>query len=414
MTPHDVRDYDFQNPPLVVDGARRRLRQGRPRRRVARTARRAWTATVGVHRNDSGPLPRRAVSVCPGLLGGVETPAAAAGRPCLRARRRSLLPRELRRCRRGELHRRSIPRAGRGAPRRPRSADGPAPVETPPAVARLRLRDGRPRRRLHLDARRHAVRVRARRPARCCGAPGHRRGSTPARPSPTAACSSPRAFRPVRGPGRSSSHTRYAVEARLASRCIRRTPRARHRRRPMPVCSRPFPADGQVLPTAPTAAVLHFDNGVVVGPGNAAVDSGGHSVLDGVARARGHVLTIPLDRLERGSYTIRWSVVSDDGHNESGIVAFAVGAARPHATLHGARQRPAGRRRRRPLADARRDPGRGRREPLRGRGPTHPPCRAPRHRRVRDGRRAAQRSNGRACRPARVSGTRCSRSWSQA
>jgi alcohol dehydrogenase (cytochrome c) len=36
---------------------------------------------VGVHRNDSGPLPARKVPVCPGLLGGVETPAAvSAGR----------------------------------------------------------------------------------------------------------------------------------------------------------------------------------------------------------------------------------------------------------------------------------------------------------------------------------------------
>ncbi|HLK45286.1 MAG TPA: copper resistance protein CopC [Acidimicrobiales bacterium] len=93
------------------------------------------------------------------------------------------------------------------------------------------------------------------------------------------------------------------------------------------------PANGQVVHTAPTAAVMQFDDGVVVGPGNAAVDAGGHSVLDGVARARGHVLTIPLGRLEQGSYTVRWSVVSDDGHNESGIVAFAVGTGQPHATL---------------------------------------------------------------------------------
>jgi alcohol dehydrogenase (cytochrome c) len=43
------------------------------------THRRLWQTTVGVHRNDSGPLPRQAVSVCPGLLGGVETPIASDG-----------------------------------------------------------------------------------------------------------------------------------------------------------------------------------------------------------------------------------------------------------------------------------------------------------------------------------------------
>jgi outer membrane protein assembly factor BamB len=33
---------------------------------------------VGIHSNDLGPLPRRRVPVCPGLLGGVETPMAYA------------------------------------------------------------------------------------------------------------------------------------------------------------------------------------------------------------------------------------------------------------------------------------------------------------------------------------------------
>jgi hypothetical protein len=42
------------------------------------TRRRRWTGVVGLHRNDVGPLPRRRVTVCPGLLGGVETPMAYA------------------------------------------------------------------------------------------------------------------------------------------------------------------------------------------------------------------------------------------------------------------------------------------------------------------------------------------------
>jgi outer membrane protein assembly factor BamB len=40
------------------------------------THRRRWTAVLGLHRNDVGPLPPRKVTVCPGLLGGVETPMA--------------------------------------------------------------------------------------------------------------------------------------------------------------------------------------------------------------------------------------------------------------------------------------------------------------------------------------------------
>ena len=79
VTPHDVRDQDFQATPILagdlVIGA------GKGGRVIAwdREAReRRWTARVGLHLNDVGPLPRRRVTVCPGLLGGVETPMATA------------------------------------------------------------------------------------------------------------------------------------------------------------------------------------------------------------------------------------------------------------------------------------------------------------------------------------------------
>ena len=39
---------------------------------------RLWSRKVGLHVNDAGPLPRRRVTVCPGLFGGVETPMATA------------------------------------------------------------------------------------------------------------------------------------------------------------------------------------------------------------------------------------------------------------------------------------------------------------------------------------------------
>jgi alcohol dehydrogenase (cytochrome c) len=77
VTPHDVRDYDFQDPPVqagsLVVGA------GKAGRVIAwdrASHRRIWSTAVGLHRNDTGPLPPKATSVCPGLLGGVETPLA--------------------------------------------------------------------------------------------------------------------------------------------------------------------------------------------------------------------------------------------------------------------------------------------------------------------------------------------------
>jgi alcohol dehydrogenase (cytochrome c) len=77
VTPHDVRDHDFQNSPIVSGDLV--VGSGKGGRMIAwdrSTHARRWTAVVGLHRNDVGPLPMRKVPVCPGLLGGVETPAA--------------------------------------------------------------------------------------------------------------------------------------------------------------------------------------------------------------------------------------------------------------------------------------------------------------------------------------------------
>ena len=79
VTPHDVRDYDFQATPILAGD--RVVGAGKAGRVIAwqrKSKRRIWTASVGLHRDDVGPLPRRTVSVCPGLLGGVETPMAFA------------------------------------------------------------------------------------------------------------------------------------------------------------------------------------------------------------------------------------------------------------------------------------------------------------------------------------------------
>ena len=79
VVPHDVRDYDFAVTPLLFGG----LIVGAGKGGVVvawdrASHRRVWsTRCVGIHRNDIGPLSRRRVTVCPGLLGGVLTPMAA-------------------------------------------------------------------------------------------------------------------------------------------------------------------------------------------------------------------------------------------------------------------------------------------------------------------------------------------------
>ena len=176
------------------DGRRRRPRlrrgQGRAGDRVGpRDARRRrWTAVVGLHRNDVGPLPRRRVTVCPGLLGGVETPMAYAD---------------------GRLFVPVVDLCGLGQRDHPAGADDRRPVARARAdSSRSTRRPGRvlwerrlpspafgcatvvERRRLHVDVRRVRLRVRRRRrDARLARAdagghervPGRRRRSRPLR-----------------------------------------------------------------------------------------------------------------------------------------------------------------------------------------------------------------------------------------
>jgi copper transport protein len=94
---------------------------------------------------------------------------------------------------------------------------------------------------------------------------------------------------------------------------------------------RSLPANGAVLARPPAVVRIVFDDSVQVGPGIEAIRNGGRSVLAG----RPHVadeqtLVVPLRRgLADGAYSVRWSIVSDDGHFESGVLAFAIGLGRP-------------------------------------------------------------------------------------
>jgi copper transport protein len=94
---------------------------------------------------------------------------------------------------------------------------------------------------------------------------------------------------------------------------------------------RTAPADGAVVARAPAELRVVFDDVVHAGGGIAAIRNGGGSVLGGPARVEGgRTLVVPLRHgLRDGAYSVRWSVVSDDGHRESGVVAFARGVGQP-------------------------------------------------------------------------------------
>lgn len=100
------------------------------------------------------------------------------------------------------------------------------------------------------------------------------------------------------------------------------------------------PRDGAVLARSPRAVRMTFDDSVRKGSGIAAVSNTTNlSVLGKPASVHGRVLTISLRaHLANGDYTVRWSIVSDDGHPERGVIAFAVGpgSPAPHAVLSAA------------------------------------------------------------------------------
>jgi copper transport protein len=93
---------------------------------------------------------------------------------------------------------------------------------------------------------------------------------------------------------------------------------------------RSVPANEAVISKAPASVRLVFDDTVRASGGMKAIRNGGGSVLAGRPRiVRGRTLVVPLrSGLSDGDYTVLWRVLSDDGHDISGTIAFGVGVGR--------------------------------------------------------------------------------------
>ena len=92
------------------------------------------------------------------------------------------------------------------------------------------------------------------------------------------------------------------------------------------------PAAGSVVATAPAQVVLHFDQEVRDVSSTVTNDQGDAVAASPAHTAAGDVraLVIPLrPNLPDGDYTIRWRIVSTDGHIISGVFAIGIGAGRP-------------------------------------------------------------------------------------
>jgi copper transport protein len=88
----------------------------------------------------------------------------------------------------------------------------------------------------------------------------------------------------------------------------------------------------QRLESAPQAVVLHFDQSVQAEPNAIEVKNQFGKTLSATTVAHGQTVRVPLKQLPRGPYTVRWHVLSEDGHVVSGVFTFGVRANAPPPT----------------------------------------------------------------------------------
>ena len=103
--------------------------------------------------------------------------------------------------------------------------------------------------------------------------------------------------------------------------------------------SRTLPGAREELPRGPKAIQLRFDQPVkVLSQAVRVVDGRGRTVSSTAASYdEGRVVLAPLPRLAKGAYTVRWQVLSLDGHVVSGVYTFGVRVPAPEPTAaHGA------------------------------------------------------------------------------
>src|SRR4029453_14324573 len=95
------------------------------------------------------------------------------------------------------------------------------------------------------------------------------------------------------------------------------------------------PTYGSKLQSSPHAVSLRFDQGVDgfenpldlrSSPGRDVTAGPSHTVADG------RVATVPLRKLTKGAYTVRWHVTSNEGHVISGVYTFGVRVVPPPPT----------------------------------------------------------------------------------
>jgi copper transport protein len=84
-----------------------------------------------------------------------------------------------------------------------------------------------------------------------------------------------------------------------------------------------FPGFQQELRSSPRAVTLRFDQFTLF-PFVQVYDTAGHTFAVGKPTVHGLIVSVPVRTLPRGDYTVRWHVLSSDGHVVSGVWTFGV------------------------------------------------------------------------------------------
>jgi copper transport protein len=92
------------------------------------------------------------------------------------------------------------------------------------------------------------------------------------------------------------------------------------------------PAFRERLQAAPRSVMLRFDQPVQAEPNAIEIKNAFGKLVSGTARSTGFDVRTPVGRLARGAYTVRWHVLSQDGHVVSGVFTFGVRANAPPPT----------------------------------------------------------------------------------
>jgi copper transport protein len=95
------------------------------------------------------------------------------------------------------------------------------------------------------------------------------------------------------------------------------------------------PGFRQRLERAPAQVRLEFDQGVKAFPDSIEVRNAKGTLVSGSARSAGtlrQAVVVPVRRLPKGFYTVRWHAMSADGHVVAGVYTFGVRFAAPPPT----------------------------------------------------------------------------------